>query len=1293
MKACLTFVSAGVLALLLTVFAHGYAAILNKDDHKEIHIVPAPGKVVVDGDLSDWDLSGAILMYLDEASKKVYSVRGAMIYDQEALYIGGHVKDPSPLINHYSFADDPGLCWDADAVQVRFVSDPGIKSSASLQTGANMPAEQQKHVCHLTMWHSTRDQKPGFYICYTLNFADGKLNPPGVTGAYRKDADGKGYTFEYRVPWSVLRAKRPLRGGDQVQVQWQQHWGLDVGRGLRCGLTDIRNPVSGDLGYMGPASWGTGIFEKTGRLKLPQAEAGTGARPDGHIPIPLKLDNDARVSLAVYDSAGKLVRTCLGAEPVSASPRKGESTSPDRKGTQSTSPDRKGGVYLWDGLDDRDQPLPAGPYTYKLLAHQGIKPRLVCDVGVSGTPPYQTEDGTGGWAGDYNTPWNLAIDGDRVILGTTSAEAAPATIAVDLEGKKIFGTSATGGALAVHKGFGYFVQRGNGKLIKLELGKGYLVPFAGGKAEAVIIQRRPKEADPSWNHRSWTLNAAVVHNGVLVISSFADNKLILVDPSTGVVKGEAPLTAPWGLAAGAKGELYAVSGASIGRYDLAARNWSPIANDLGQPRHLARDETGNLFVSLQGKTQQVWKLSPQGKVLQKYGKADGRPTLGKFDPAGMLNPYAIAVDKNGRLWVAEADDQPKRYSVWNADGTLYKDFFGSQVYSTRAWADPGDPRFVYALGVRYKVDYDKGAWAVDATVFRNRSEGKVEFKMPGHHHGAVMVNYKGRKFIWVREVGYGALHEVVGGGLIPRMVIQEGNKPWWIDRNNDGRVQDDELFKNPGSMGFPWMGIPMDARLNIYGYTGDRWANQGNPPSSKPFQVLRWDCLGFNAQGGLQFSDPKKPTLLANDATGGWLSDLHVDDEGNAYALVSGGSLERGVRAQGSGHRVVKYSPMGKVLWEYHNVHCAFAWTSDPYTPGYLVGVSAFSSGSTRDLIALTGYYGQYFLLDRRDGLFVDALGEDQRSGYTMGQHMVLTENFNGFLFADPKSGKSYFLGGDADTRLWELTGLDKLQRRQGTIQVTPAQAARSRENAKKASMIAFASRRRKTAFLPRLAGSSPDRWNAAQPLPIVLEAGRSALGWLGYDDKNLYARFQVQSDVPLLNTPTDPKLLFKSGASIELQLGTDLSNRTVQGQNVQGMAVGDLRLIVSRTKDQKMVATLYRPRTADAAKPNKTLFKSPTGQEEFDDVVPWNDLPMSYTSDKGGYVVELAIPWQRLGIQPKTGMTLIGDVGVIFGNQGGTRNAVRYLWSDKSPEVSINNDIPSEVRIHPNQWGKWVLK
>jgi hypothetical protein len=83
----------------------------------------------------------------------------------------------------------------------------------------------------------------------------------------------------------------------------------------------------------------------------------------------------------------------------------------------------------------------------------------------------------------------------------------------------------------------------------------------------------------------------------------------------------------------------------------------------------------------------------------------------------------------------------------------------------------------------------------------------------------------------------------------------------------------------------------------------------------------------------------------------------------------------------------------------------------------------------------------------------------------------------------------------------------------------------------------------------------------------------------------------------------------------------------------------------------------------------------------------------MHVALEKDGYVVEAAVPWKDLGVTPKSGMVLLGDVGVIYGNEGGTRNAIRYLWSDRSPEVSINNDIPSEIRIRPNAWGSWLLE
>jgi hypothetical protein len=346
--------------------------------------------------------------------------------------------------------------------------------------------------------------------------------------------------------------------------------------------------------------------------------------------------------------------------------------------------------------------------------------------------------------------------------------------------------------------------------------------------------------------------------------------------------------------------------------------------------------------------------------------------------------------------------------------------------------------------------------------------------------------------------------------------------------------------------------------------------------------------------------------------------------------------------------------------------------------------------------VAVTGYYGQYFLLDKKDGLFVDALGEDQRSAYTLDQHMVLTENFNGTLFRHARNGKTYLIGGDADARLWELTGLDSMRRSGGKLTVSEAQAAQSAKNALQAAEARAFALGKKGAKVVRLKGAAADgkydEWAAAPTLTIVAAEGRSAVAQLGYDEANLYVRFQVAADAPLLNQAGDYKLLFKSGGAVEVQLGTDLRERAVRGQGIQETCLGDLRLIVARDHAGKMVATLYRPRTSDAAKPNKAEFTSPTGKEAFDEVTPWNDLPMHCAADKEGYVVELAVPWAKLGVVPKSGLQLVGDLGVIFGNKGGTRNAIRHLWADRSPEVSINNDIPSESRIHPNDWGRLVL-
>ena len=1274
--------------------ARAYVAIVNKTDHSEIHVVPPPGKVVIDGKLDDWDLSGAITMFIDEASKASYSVRGAMMYDKEFLYVGARVKDPTPMMNNYSFGGEASKAWDADAIQIFLVSNPDLKSNASLQTGGRMSPEDQQFVTTFWLWYSTQDKAPGFFSLRTLQYQNPTLNPPGVEKAIVKDEDGKGYTMEYRIPWKVLRTPREIVPGDTMQCQWQLMWGNDRGTATRCGMTDVRRGTSGDLGYMGPSSWGTAIFEKEGNLKLVE-KSSSGSRADGFIPVAFTLDKPAKVSLAICNAEGRLIRTGLGAQPYPAGPQ----------------------TWMWDGLDDADKPVPAGSYTAKILTHDGIGQKFVCDVGVSGTPPYQTEDGTGGWAGDYRYPQTMAIDGDCVILGTAIAEASQPTICTDLDGRKKFGTAVAGHAVALHKGFGYTLSAGGARITKFSLENGMLAPFTTGRPETAVPGMRPGESGQDWAARSWQLHGIAAVGDQLVVSSLTDDKLFLLDLASGAPRGEAALPKPYGLAVGPGGGLYAVSGKAVGRYDLKAQQFTAFAENLEEPKHLAVDGAGNVYVSLHGKTMQVWKIAPDGKVLLKYGIAGGRPEVGKFNPAGMLKPWNVAVDKNGRLWVAEADSQPKRYSVWNPDGTLWKEFFGSMDYSTTAYLDPAKPEFIYAQCVRYRVDYDKGTWYPDATILRKRDEAGVPLGAPDAHGGAVIRTVKGRTFFLVGSLGL-TIYEQVGDAYVPRLAsftatkekipLGKDGKPnpkakprptkvpsLWVDDDNDGQVEPEEVRETDAPWTYMWTPC-VDAEMNLYQPIGNRWAAQGGAKTTQPYGIARWTFQGFNDKGGLVYG---KVTDVATDPDGGAVAEAIPDaTNGSMVALVSGGSLERGQRPQGSGHRVVMFSPDGKKRWEYQDVHCAFAWTGDAYTPGHLTGAMVFVRGTTPDLVGVTGYYGQYFLLDKQDGLFVDALGEDQRSVYKLDQHMVLTENFNGTMFRHPQNGKTYFLGGDADLRLWELTGLDTMKRQSLQVTVAPEQVAKAAAASKQNFLAGQIAVGKKTAKLPRLkkaaADGTYDEWQASQPLTICMEGNRTAQAQLGYDDQSLHVRFQVSDESPFVNTPTDPRLLFKSGDAVEVNLATDLEKRPVRGQNQQQMKPGDVRIIVARTAVGDLVATRYRYVTTEKEKPNTfSVETKSSGKDTLDDVAVWTELPVNASVQKDGYVVEVAIPWKDLGIEPKPGLALSGDLGVIYGNEGGTKNAIRYLWSDKSPEVSINNDIPSEIRIHPNQWGGWMLE
>jgi len=127
----------------------------------------------------------------------------------------------------------------------------------------------------------------------------------------------------------------------------------------------------------------------------------------------------------------------------------------------------------------------------------------------------------------------------------------------------------------------------------------------------------------------------------------------------------------------------------------------------------------------------------------------------------------------------------------------------------------------------------------------------------------------------------------------------------------------------------------------------------------------------------------------------------------------------------------------------------------------------------------------------------------------------------------------------------------------------------------------------------------------------------------------------------------------------------------------------GDTRLLFSVLNGEP-VCVLYQPVSATGALAPRT-FSSPTGTAEFERVQLLTEARVAVTRTETGYVLEAAVPLGALGFAPAPGMTTRGDVGVVFGTDGGGRTILRAYYANQ--DTSVIEDIPSEARLAPANW------
>ena len=656
-----------ILRLFLFLLPATLWALPLQSNHDALKTVPAPGPVIIDGNLDDWDLSGEMFVYNARQLRDRYSIRVNAMWDKDAFYLALRWKDPTPMINNVDPERAAGEGWMADSFQGRFVTDYSQ--------------------LHFTAWYSSKFDKQITHIAYD-NPVDPNAkvfrgpgstlrDPSGYQQAFRRDTDQRGYVQEIRIPWALLYKKPQPAAGLKFRFTGEYFWGGPSGTTWPAVMwADPINPALPQriVLYQNPNVWGECELLAQGHLP-PTEAADQSTLLQGPIPIRFTVPRQAvKFTLAIDDANGNRIRNLASHANVTDY-------------TIKTEGDNRILEVPWDGRAEgpwqKDRSLflgdyaPAGNYTARVIVHDGIGVVHAGTFYNPGTPPWPTPDGTGSWLADHTPPSAVAASGGRVFLGARGVENGFGFIGLNAAGRKLWECSRRGLAamyLATNSTNVFAVYQSNAgyALGAFNPATGDAQSFGNGQPEITL------PGEPT---------GLAARDGEVAVA--VGNKIVIYDSASGQLKREQPAEKPVGLAYRPNGELVIINAGQ------------PLLG-VAKPLAVACDSAGQIYVA-DGADSNVKVFNPDGKPI---GEKGGH-VPGKWTPERMNNPVALAVDDQHRLWVTEASLTPKRTSVWDAKtGKLVRDYIGTTRYSAAGGALSDDlPDVGLCDGVFFQIDY------------------------------------------------------------------------------------------------------------------------------------------------------------------------------------------------------------------------------------------------------------------------------------------------------------------------------------------------------------------------------------------------------------------------------------------------------------------------------------------------------------------------------------------------------------------------------------------------------------
>ncbi|MEZ0265413.1 MAG: hypothetical protein ACAI43_11860, partial [Phycisphaerae bacterium] len=557
--------------------------------------------------------------------------------------------------------------------------------------------------------------------------------------------------------------------------------------------------------------------------------------PEGFKPIVLSVPADGTVSLNVFNDQGQVVCQLLRGQAL----KKGEHT------------------IQWDGLTTPSahrpgQPVPAGSYTWEAIFHEGIGLKLRGWAGNSGDAPWR------GWGADHGNPVAAAADpnSDRVFLGWGAGEGDKPLQATRLDGtilwKNIRGGIAGAGPVATDGTTVFAFNEVKGysarAIYRVEANTGNYTEWTQFKSTDLTMTDLWNQVKDHGLAEVPERPSAIAAGGGKVYVSFSKaDAILVVDGVSGAVVKKIAVPGAGGLALAGDGKLYAVSQNAIVRVDTETGAVSPVAKPQAAEKDwvsaLAIDKDGNLHAGVRGEGHHhVYVFSStDGKLLRTIGRKGGRAVSGPWTQDGVFNVRALAVDRQGQLWVAEDDAYPRRVSVWDAKtGAFKKEYFGATHYGATGGAIlPTDKHVVIGQGCEWRIDPQTGKSICLGTITREGMGGSRFGTGPGGRtylattpaflHGPNIVHIYER----LGEASYkrrATLKELTVE--VPTPPPAAGAKPnknakptkvkrveVWSDVNDDAQVQPDEVKTYDVQLG-GWIAgwyMPMTDDLTFYG--------------------------------------------------------------------------------------------------------------------------------------------------------------------------------------------------------------------------------------------------------------------------------------------------------------------------------------------------------------------------------------------------------------------------------------------------------------------------------------------